>query len=858
MMSQKKKRARTVSGCHWLYLLLFAVVVISRPGVLIADEPTDKDAQAASELDMAFRKSLQPFLTQYCVKCHGAKVQKADRQFDELPTSIDSDDVFVDYQDILDQLNLEAMPPEESKQPTAAARRQVIEVLTRQTRFYRESRGDTRTGAGAGAVLRRLNAREYRNTLRDLFQLDMTMFDPTVGFPRDQTTEHLDNVGDTLVTSGHQLAGYLAAAELSVEKILANIEKPESQIWKFHDGFRQQPEVDQVHRKTNEYTFLTLYEVVGADKHEGAYGHIHGFADGVPHDGWYEIRVNAEALNRLHPYAPAILGTDRDEPLRLGIRAGHRLAGPLHKPQPIEPLLAERDLEDGAHWYTFKIWLDRGFTPRFTYRNGTMDVRGLWGKIVGRYKDQFPPKQRGGIVEVRYNAIAYGKMPQIRIHDVEIEGPIFAEWPTPTLQSVLGEQWETVKDDADAWAPAAMRGQLKIVADRVYRRPVSDDELDRIMQVIVARMTAGRTPLEAYGDGLKVLLCSPNFLYLDTTADDDRLAPHALACRLSYFLWSSTPDSILLELAESGELLEPEVLTTQVERMLDDARSQAFVNGFLDSWLTLRDLGSTPPDRKDFANYYHYDLRDAMSRETNMFTRHLLDENLSIAHFLDADFTFVNKRLAKHYELKLADDAGPDFKRVDLSDRRRGGLFGQASVLTVTANGIDTSPVVRGVWVLENIFGTPPSPPPPDVEPLDPDVRGAKSIRDQLKKHRSNGSCNECHRKIDPLGFALENFDAIGRWRKSYGQRVAIDASGELPGGHKFASVEEFKAIVSQQKRQFAIALTSKLLEYSTGRKLATTDRPQVDDIVSELANRGDGFRDLVKLVVSSDAFQRR
>jgi hypothetical protein len=180
---------------------------------------------------------------------------------------------------------------------------------------------------------------------------------------------------------------------------------------------------------------------------------------------------------------------------------------------------------------------------------------------------------------------------------------------------------------------------------------------------------------------------------------------------------------------------------------------------------------------------------------------------------------------AKHYELKLADDAGPDFKRVDLSDRRRGGLFGQASVLTVTANGIDTSPVVRGVWVLENIFGTPPSP-PPDVEPLDPDVRGAKSIRDQLKKHRSNGSCNECHRKIDPLGFALENFDAIGRWRKSYGQRVAIDASGELPGGHKFARVEEFKAIVSQQKRQFAIALTSKLLEYSTGRKLATTDRP--------------------------------
>lgn len=863
-MISEQNQARTVRSRafpikQWvgLYLLFFAVVVASpRPLLadeLLADQP--ENSQVTGELDAAFRKSVQPFLTQYCVTCHGPKTQKADRRFDELSSPIDSDDAFVDYQDILDQLNLEAMPPEEAKQPTATERRRVIEVLTRQTRFYSESL----SGTGGAAVLRRLNAREYRNTLRDLFQLDMTMFDPTVGFPRDQTTEHLDNVGDTLVTSGHQLAGYLAAAELSVEKMLANVEKPKPQVWKFHDGFRQQPEVDQVHRKTNEFTFITLYEVVGADKHEGAYGHIHGFAEGVPHDGWYEIRVKAEALNRLHPYDPAILRTDRAEPLRLGIRAGHRLAGPLHKPQPIEPLLAERDLEDGAHWYTFKIWLDRGFTPRFTYRNGTMDVRGLWGKIVGRYKDQFPPKKRGGIVEVRYNAIAYGKMPQIRIHEVEIEGPIFAEWPTPTLQSVLGNQWETVKDDADSWTPAAMRRQLKVVADRVYRRPVRDEELDRIMQVIVDRLAAGRTPLEAYGDGVKVLLCSPNFLYLDTAIDDNnRLSPHAMACRLSYFLWSSTPDAVLLELAESGELLKPDVLSTQVERMLNDKRSQAFVNGFLDSWLTLRDLGSTPPDRKDFAAYYHYDLRVAMNRETEMFTRHLLDNNLSIAHFLDSDFTFVNKRLAQHYELELAGDAGPSFERVDLRDRRRGGLFGQASVLTVTANGIDTSPVVRGVWVLENIFGTPPSPPPPDVEPLDPDVRGAKSIRDQLKKHRSNGSCNECHRRIDPLGFALENFDAIGRWRKSYGQRVAIDASGELPGGHKFASVEEFKAIVSQQKKQFAIALTSKLLEYSTGRKLATIDRPQVDDIVAELANRGDGFRDLVKLVVSSDAFQTR
>ena len=288
--------------------------------------------------------------------------------------------------------------------------------------------------------------------------------------------------------------------------------------------------------------------------------------------------------------------------------------------------------------------------------------------------------------------------------------------------------------------------------------------------------------------------------------------------------------------------------------MLNDDRADAFVEGFLESWLTLRELGATPPDRTAFRSFYHYDLDSAMRQETRMFVRELIDQNLSIDNFLDSDFTFLNKRLAEHYGIDVP-FRGSTFQKVSLTDRRRGGLLGQASILTVTANGIDTSPVVRGVWLLENILGTPPSPPPPDVEPIDPDVRGAATIRDKLEKHRSVASCNDCHRKIDPPGFALENFDPIGGWRTSYGRGKPIDSSGQLATGQKFKNVADFKKLLLARKDQFARALTTKLLAYSLGRHVGLSDRPDVDRIVASLNERGSGFRDLIKLVITSEPF---
>ncbi len=795
-----------------------------------------------------FAVAVQPFFDAYCVQCHGENKQKGKRRFDAFSASIRDDGDLVDYQDILDQLNLDEMPPEDEKQPGVEEQLQLIAWLTdRIGRFHLSNKASS-----GRAVLRRLNSREYRNTIRDLLHLNTTIFDPTAGFPRDQVSEHLDTVGDTLVTSGFLLQRYLDAADQSVRKAMGTVEKPPVQTWVFRDGFHQQPEIDQVHRTFNKYEWMTLYEVVGADKHEGAYGPIHAFAEGVPYDGYYEISFKAEALNRINPYDAKLLGNDPSELFRLGVVPGDHTVSRLHTPQPVEPLLTEIELADGTGHYTVRVWLDAGYTPRFTFRNGPIDVRTLYGRLVKTYPDLFPEPRRKGIVENRYLSLAKGKMPQIRIDDIEIKGPFHDAWPTAGQRAVLGAGWEQLQATG-AMTEEQMRASLEAFASRAYRRPVRPDELDRLMGVVRGRREAGRAPLDAYADGVKAVLCSPNFLYLAQPGEEGTPS-YALASRLSYFLWASMPDEELLDLARSDALLDPDVLEKQLDRMLDDKRSDAFIEGFLGSWLTLRDLGATSPDRRAFQPFYAGDLDRAMREETRLYARSLIDSNLDIVNFLDSDFTYVNRPLARLYGLKLPEGSG--FERVDLTDKRRGGLLGQASVLTVTANGVDTSPVLRGVWLLENILGTPPSPPPPDVEPLDPDIRGAKTIRDQLTKHRESPTCYECHKKIDPLGFALENFDPIGGWRDTYDRGAPVDAAGELPGGKRFDDIVGLKAILIERRDQFALSLTKKLLAYATGRRLAPGDRPHLDRILEDLDEKGNGFRDLLRLIVVSEPFR--
>ena len=790
------------------------------------------------------------FMDDYCVSCHGAEKQKGDRAFHELPLSINTSNDLADYQDILDQLNLSEMPPKKADaHPSLEKQREMITWLTDQIEEYHATKLVTEA-----PVLRRKNAREYRHAIRDVFNLNLTMYDPALYFPRDQTSEHLDNVGETLVTSGHLLARYLEAADTVLEKAMLPLERPEVRTWEFTDDFRQQPEIDQVHRKTNKYAWMTLYEVTGADKHEGAYGPIHAFAEGVPYDGHYEITVEAEALNRKHPYDRDLVPVDPSEPLRLGIVAGDARAGELQHTLPIEPKLAETALKDGRDTYTMKVWLDKGYSPRFTFPNGSMDMRSLYPKLIRRHPELFPKRKKGGIVENRYYVLGHGKMPQIRIHRIKIRGPIYAAWPKPSQQALLGDLWSTVVENEQNPGDAQWRAQLKRIAFKAFGTPASEASIDRVMAVLNGRITEGKTPAEAFADGVKVILCSPHFLYHLPESEAGEKIAYPLASRLSYFLWSAPPDVALLKLAADGSLKDPGVLKAQVARMLKDPRSEAFIDGFLDSWLTFRDLGSAPPDRATFRSYYYHDLGDAMRQETRLFTRHVIDANRPIYDFIDSDYAFVNRPLAQLYGLPNPEKR--EFQQVKLTDKRRGGLLGQASVLTVTANGFDTSPVVRGVWLLENILGTPPPPPPPDVEPLDPDVRGATSIRDQLAKHRETPSCYDCHQAIDPIGFALENFDAIGAWRANYGKRVKVDASGELPTGERFDDVVGLKKVLMNRKDRFARALTSKLMAYALGRHVGPEDRPTVDGILVELEKGNVGMQELITQVVLSEPFR--
>ena len=803
----------------------------------------------------AFATDPHTFLKDYCIDCHGAEKQKGERRFDQLILPAQNTENVIDLQDIIDQLNLGDMPPKKSKQPTAAERSAIVASLTQAVAAARTALRST----SGQTVLRRLNKREYLQTVGDLFALDMRLFDPTTKFPRDQMAEHLDNLGDVLQTSGYLLAQYLDAADQVVERAFSLTEKPAENTWQFKANFRPQQEHTFPHGQVYKNRFLCLYEVPDTENHEGGYGYIHEFKQGVPADGLYQIRVKAQAMHREHPYDPDLFQRDPAQPFRLGIVPGDVTAGPLHHPQPIEPQLAEVTLNDGeAEWHTMTVPLLAGQTPRFIFPNGMANSRRAFGAIARRYKDQWPEHEHKdlGIYQARRVVLQYGQMPHIRIHQIEIRGPIIETWPPASQRAVLGEQ---------TFTPERTRALLTRFANRAYRRPASEAELDRLMQVVASRIQAGDTPFDAFKAGLKTALCSPAFLYLaEPDTASATLSAHAFAARLSYFLWSSMPDEELRTLADNGTILDNQVKLAQTRRLLASPRSDAFIEGFLNAWLNLRSLGDMPPDREAFAHFYADGLKPAMKRETQLFMRHLLTENLPFTAFIDADFTFVNQALASLYQLGTISPpaSAHEFRQVNLTDRRRGGLLGQASVLTVSANGIETSPVVRGIWLLENLLGSPPPPPPDNVPPIDPDIRGAKSIRDILTKHRNNAGCLECHQKIDPLGFALENFDPIGQWRSHYTngkkQGPKIDATGELPDGQSFSNVIGLKQALLTRQDQFARMLTEKLLSYACGRHIEAIDRPQVDAILDAISQQKQGLRSLIEQIVLSQPFARK
>ena len=403
---------------------------------------------------------------------------------------------------------------------------------------------------------------------------------------------------------------------------------------------------------------------------------------------------------------------------------------------------------------------------------------------------------------------------------------------------------------------------LTDLARRAYRRPPTSREVASLVRFVDRATANGQSAEQGLQLAIQAMLVSPNFLFRVERDPDPRdpalvheVSPFELASRVSYFLWSSMPDEELLTLAESGKLSDPRVLEAQVDRMLADPRASGFAANFAGQWLETRNLDVVKPDPDKFKEWTP-ELREAMKTETTMFFEHVLRENRPVSDFLNAKYTFLNERLAAHYA--IGGVSGSEFRKVELTTDRRGGVLSQAGVLTVSSYPTRTSPVIRGKYVLQNLLGIPPAPPPPDVPALEESAGPeAKSVREQLDVHRRNPTCAACHRNMDPLGFGLENYDAIGRWRDTEGE-LPVDASGTLPDGQRFTTAGEMRAILVSQLPQFSRTLTQKMLTYALRRGLKPYDRRTVDSIQRAVAADGYHFRTMVHEIVKSLPFQAR
>jgi len=815
---------------------------------------------------------LKQFFMANCFTCHGEAKQKSDRRFDKVLSEPLTDNGFELLKEALNAMNRGDMPPTKSnvRRPSNESIAVAIGQLTNLLISAADAKSEGTT------VTRRLNRFEYLHSIRDLLGVDTAIFDPTGDFPDDAKAEGFDNNGEALILSDYQLRRYIETAEAYVNKAsYFNRDKPVHQSFVFGPtDFGGRPRMVKsavTWRLLVDDKYLDVAHGNAIERHPN-YPKSYS-KHGAPHDGYYTITVRADAIGRLdHPYNKTMLPMDHDQPLKMAVWIAptpNLLGKTASEGRVLAKIfgLADNQPQD----YRVRVWMDRGSTPFFSWING-FTPKGPIERIRKKYHadtvsfDSFKnsdlvgangPRKAKARIEAS-DALLISDVyvgPRLRLYSMRIDGPTYDQWPPLSHQTIYGTETDPSNIDIST--------VITRFATRAFRTPVGSADVDHYIRFVNGKIESGTDRATAIQSGIAAILASPRFLYLDEGNEDAaaELNPYQLATRLSYFLWSSVPDSELLRTVSEGKLMEPDVLQSQVERMLTDPRSDAFVRHFTDTWLRLHQLGSMPPDARTFKTYYTSRLESAMRAESHAFFRHVLEENRPITDFLDSDYTFVNDALSKHYGLPLV--KGEHLRKVRLpANSRRGGLLGHASVLTVTANGIETSPVVRGVWILENILGTPPSPPPPDVEPIEPDTRGTTTIREQLNQHRHVAACAGCHQKIDPLGFALEFFDPIGGFRTRYpgttSKRLPVDGSGQLPSGERFDDERGLKTIFLARKDQFAEALTDKLLTYATGRSMTLRDHADVEKVAAACAENGYGLRDLVIAVVRSDTFHKR
>ncbi|MCM3870289.1 MAG: DUF1592 domain-containing protein [Pyrinomonadaceae bacterium] len=826
--------------------LLVGVALLDRHAQS-ADSPT----QAITQTDPTFDKSVRPFFAKNCYTCHNDEEQTAKLSLEAFKTSASLSKERGTMKLILDKLNAGLMPPPEMPRPKP---KDILAV----TQWLSQQLGEPAKSTAAGAkseemnsgrvTARRLNRIEYDNTVRDLLGVDLHSSDD---FPQDDSGYGFDNIGDVLSLSPVLMEKYLTAAEKISRTAVFGIEPLKPTLVRLRSGERNQPP---------QLTPLTNYDLTGLSL-PNAIHTTHRF----PVDGEYVIRVS---LGGERPAGSA--------PLQVALWLDGQQIQVVHfDPAGVASFSSAAERQElwgmtqefrtritaGDHWLAASIpHLYEGLPVSYQGPNPSK----LPVPPLPAFKP--PPDLTPQEIEERRKELEKRRAEKIpansaRIGSLELGGP-YAATSGPSSKS-LKKIYVCGHLDGHHTQGCAHLIVARL-AHRAYRRPVTPKEVTQLTSLVAEVQKDGGTFEEGLATAIQATLLSPYFLFRIErapakslkTPSARSLSQHELAARLSYFLWSSMPDDALLAAADRGRLAQPAALVAQVRRMLLDPRSHAVIENFGGQWLQVRKLESVKPDRKRFPEFDEY-LRLSMQRETEMFFESIVRENRSILDFIDADYSYLNERLARFYN--VPDVRGSEFRKVLFApDANRGGLLSQASVLTISSYANRTSPVLRGKWVLENLVGAPPPPPPPDVPNLDEaKIGSSSSMREQLELHRKNAVCASCHKSMDPLGFGLENFDAIGAWRTKDGQ-FPINASGTLPDGRTFDGPVGLKSILKAQPDAFTECLTRKLLIYALGRGLEPYDDPAVKKIVKGVAADNYRFSSLVLGIVKSEPFQKR
>ncbi len=781
---------------------------------------------------------LQSLIKSSCVDCHDENTETR-LDFTELGRDFDDDDTFRVWVNVVDRIRNGEMPPASEPRPDTQTQTAALRFL--RTQLFEVNRRQQVTRGRVPS--RRLSRLEYEHTLHDLLGTggQFAKF-----LPPENKSGAFDVVAKKQDMSSVHVKGFLAAADAALDEAIQLGPRP-----------KMVRELDYANSRYMQMWFERPVRRGG--------GTVFRDEDDL-------IMFRGQNYN---------LRSDSNG-LRITVPGQYRITvtGSAYQPRSSVTMSLRRQNDVQGDSELFAAW---DVDEEFRTVAATQFLRPDDYFYVSA--DELEPAPDGKVIYNSQPASEF-KGEGVRVHKVIVEGPLDSTWPPQRTRNLLpGVEWEPAANGR-YYKPVMtkahyehIRDAVAALAPRAFRRSVTGEEIEDFTNLAVPMLKARRGFVTSARVPLRAILVSPETLFLtnETQPDETKLTGHALASRLSYFLWRSPPDEELIQLANDERLVNSKTLAAQVSRMLSDARSERFINEFLDQWLDLELIDATTPDRYLYPEYDDV-LRRAMLAETRLVFQHLSDEDLSIANLIDSDFTFLNRKLAEHYGIPNVE--GEQMRKVKLPPGSvRGGILSHASIAKVTANGSVTTPVKRGNFVLTNLLGLPPNPPPPGIGSIEPDTRGATTIRETLKMHLAVDACSVCHIRIDPPGFALECFDPVGNFRthyriskgvkrtadaglrflhKDYKAGRQVDCSGRTEDGFRFTDIREFKQHLMKSKDQVARNLVSQLITFGTGAEIQFADREEVEAILQRHEAADYPLRSLIHEVVSSRMFQCR